>query len=126
MSEFYTEPKTLTISGVTLTIKPIPVKKLSKAAKYAAPLVEVLSSGEINPIKVLEKADAVISLCALLIDVEESWVGDLNSAELIELLTVIVSVNMDFFSQTLAPTITALMKTVSQASVKLVETPMTP
>lgn len=114
-NQFYVEPTKLTLRDKEILISPLKVKKLSQVAVEAAPLADMLA-GEISPLHILRNTDAVISLCALATDLEPEWVGELNAAELLELLTVVVETNSDFFIQTVMPLMTKMVQKVGQAA----------
>ena len=115
MTNFFAEPTTITLRDKTVSVSPLAVKNLSKAAKLATPIIGIFGQTGFSPITVLENADTVIALTALASGESEDWVGELNGAELLALLQIVITVNSDFFIQTITPTLTELMQSVKKS-----------
>ena len=110
---FFSEPRIIKLKGEDVSITPLAVKSISKAAKVAAPLIGAFE-GDINPQVLLQYGDEVIALCAIASNKSEEFIGELDAAELIELLTVILEVNGGFFSRVILPKILTMTQTVKQ------------
>lgn len=110
---FFAEPRVVTIRGEAIAVPPFASKKLARAARLAAPLVESFANGfEFSPasaLKLLEHTDDVIRLCALATDKDEEFVGNLDPAELMAVATAVVEENADFFIRHLVPLATSAM-----------------
>jgi hypothetical protein len=119
MTQFFVEPVKIVLRDTDILVSPLKVKHVSKAAKLVAPLLDSFSNG-VDPKAVLENIDAVVPLLALATDQSEEFLGELNLAELVALLTTALSVNLDFFSQTIMPQVNQLVETV-QTSTKQVK-----
>jgi len=117
MTNFFVEPKTITLNKVDYSISPLKVKDIGKAARAASPLISALS-GDVNVVMVLENAETVIELCAIASNQSIETVGELNAAELVALLTLVVEVNSSFFSQSIVPQVTTMMKAVQAVAPK--------
>ena len=119
MTDFFQEPITVTIKDKTIEVKPLAVKNISKAIPYVSTIVEAFSTGDVNPVKILEKADEVIALCAIATGEKVEDIGEYNPAELLSMITAVVKCNLDFFSQIVAPQVKNLMDTVNTAVAKV-------
>lgn len=118
MTNFFVEPVIVKIKDKDISITPLAVKNISKAARAATPLMEAFKSGEVNPLEVFTHADAVIELVAIATGETEEWIGELDAASLLEILTNVVSVNANFFSQSIVPQVTTMMKAVQTITPK--------
>ena len=115
MTNFFAEPVTVTIRDKDIQVTPLAVKNISKAIPFVSTIVTAFSDGQVNPVKVLEKADDVIALCAIATGLKVEEIGEYNPAELVALITAVISVNMDFFSQVVTPQVNNLMSTINTA-----------
>ena len=113
MSNFFKEPKIVKILDTEVSVKPLVVKHIAKAAKAAGPVMAIVGSGDFNPMDLAEQADSVVTLVALATGQSEEWVGELDIGELAELLAAVITVNVNFFTQQALPKMTSLMKEVS-------------
>ncbi len=106
--EFFAEPRHETIRGERIEIRPLPVKKLSAAARHAAPLLSRLdpnSGPATNMMALIAETDAIIALTALATDRDPDWIGELAADELLRLAAAVVEENADFFIHKMAPAI---------------------
>lgn len=107
----------LKIAGETVVLKPLQVKNLKKVLEIMKPMASYFPSIGATPEKepidfmglVINHTDTVVQLIALFVDKSEEWVGDLNIAELIDILSAIVEMNLDFFTQRVLPSVSQAM-----------------
>ena len=122
MSEAFFEStkKVVTVRGEAITVSPLAVKNLAKVSKALFPLFSSFSvSGTVPMLTLLEHTDAVIEIVALATDKPVEFIGSLDIAELLMLVTPVLEVNSDFFVKAVAPQIQSLMKLVGDAATKI-------
>lgn len=112
MSELETlipTPITLEIAGKTLTILPIKVGRLPAFIKAVSPFLGAFKTGaEVDFIGLLaDHGESVLDACAIGSGTDRAFIDDLDPAQLVQIAQAVVEVNMDFFTQSLAPVITA-------------------
>jgi len=118
--DFFSEEKTVEVRERVVSIRPLPVKKIAKAARIAAPffalVAEVDGKGEganFSPLDLLEHVDAVIELVSHATDLDIEFVGNLDAAELVMLARAVIEENADFFTRKLAPLLTQTLQSVT-------------
>ena len=109
---FFPEPKTVTVRDKTIEVSPLSVKNIGKAVTYVEPLIKELAENGVAPMVILKHTDEVIALCALATNQDADFLGELNAAELLSIITLVVQVNADFFVSAIMPQMTNLMKSV--------------
>jgi hypothetical protein len=122
-AQFFVAAQKITLRDTEVSVSPLAVKNISKAVKAAGGLIDTLSVEGINPRIILEHADEVITVCSLATDQSEEFVGNLNGAELLALLTLVVTVNSDFFVQAIMPQMTTLLNSVKVTAEKAKQDP---
>ena len=116
------EPILVIVDDETVEIKQIRVGQISQAMRIAHPFYMKLKESKDGFKKtgseeayafdiyslVMENADAILSMIALLCDKDEDWVNRLSLENLIALFSAIVEVNLDFFTQRVIPLLSEL------------------
>lgn len=111
---------TITVGAEQVTIKNLKVGKLTQVVAAIQPFAHLLPKPGNNPTShpidyfelVINHTDSVIDFTALILDKDPEWVKDLDVDQLVDILSAIVEVNLDFFIQKVLPS-------VSRAMVKL-------
>lgn len=120
------EPIVAKIKGETIEVRQIKVGQLPKAMRIAHPFYEQLKSLKDEALKaekegkpftygmdfyklVMENADPVLEMVALLTGKPREWVDDLEVDELVALFSALVEVNLDFFIQRVLPSLSGLV-----------------
>lgn len=120
------EPIVAKIKGETIQVRQIKVGQLPKAMRIAHPFYEQLKSLKDQALKaekegkpftygmdfyklVMENAEPILEMVALLTNKDRAWVDDLEVDELVALFSAIVEVNLDFFIQRVLPSLSGLV-----------------
>lgn len=99
--------RSIQIADKELTITPIKTRELPALLHVVEPLSDMFGQTHDGAIQaaLLRHPGAVIDAVAIAARVDRRWVDDLDLDQLVELTTVVIEVNADFFTRTLAPLI---------------------
>ncbi len=111
MENFVQEPITVTVRDRDISVKPIKVKHLAKAARLVSPIAADLSTGGLSSL--VNYPDQIIELIALVCDLPPDWIGELDAEEMLRILTPLIQVNMDFFVHKMMPALKELTASLS-------------
>lgn len=123
MTKMIPLPRTLTIKGEDVPIGFIKVGKLTAVIEAIKPFAYLLPKAGDNPAAqpidftslVLNHTDDVIHLASLLTGKPKSWVEDLDVAELVDIFSAIVEINLDFFIHRVLPSVSKGMGQLANA-----------
>ena len=94
----------LTISGETLTIKPLKVGQMPAFLRAISPVMQHLTHAEIDWLTLFgQQGDDLLSAIAIAVGKSRLWVDELAADEAILLAAKVIEVNADFFTQTVMP-----------------------
>lgn len=106
------------VGGKEITIRTMKVKQLAAVLKAAAPFMGLLKSkpGSEDLLGLVAgNLPGAVTMVAVLTDQSEDWVGDLDVAELVELFSGLLEVNLDFFTQRVLPLLSDAMAKVAKS-----------
>lgn len=114
------QPTSLTIKGKEVQVLTLKVKQLSKVLAIVQPFMGAFTNpGSLNiPALLIEHPDAIADLISTLTGETPEWVGELDVAEMIEIFSKVVEVNLAFFTQSVFPSLSRAMEKLSAASPK--------
>lgn len=99
----------LTVGGEQLTITPIKVKELSSFTRAISPMMDTFNEAgrdELISKLIFNHTYSLIKATAIAARKTEDFVNQLDIDELVDLVTAIIEVNIDFFMQKVLPKIT--------------------
>jgi hypothetical protein len=108
----------VTVGGLALPILPLKVGQLPAFLRAISPVMQQLSSSEINWLVLLgEHGEALLSAIAIATGKPRTWVDALAADEAVLLAATLIEVNADFFTRTVLPQVHKLFKLQTTAKV---------
>ena len=106
----------ITVTGETLTLKPLKVGSLPAFLRAISPVMQSLTAPAIDWLALFgERGDDLLSAIAIAVGKPREWVDDLAADEAILLAAKVIEVNADFFTQTVIPKLDGLFAQMKQA-----------
>ena len=101
----------VTVGGQALQILPLKVGQLPAFLRAISPVMQQLSSGEIDWLVLLgEHGEALLSAISIATGKPRTWVDALAADEAVLLAATLIEVNADFFTRTVLPQVHKLFK----------------
>lgn len=106
-----------TEDGLPLRITPLCTRELPAILSAAQPLLGLLTESspeQAIQVALLSQPDALISVVAIAARVERAWLDERPLDQLIEITGAVLEVNLDFFTQRLAPLLSLIEQRISK------------
>lgn len=108
--------RNIDVAGETITVRPYKFAQLPQASAIVAKYMNKFQAGEQPDLVALltEGGEDIFKLMCLAINKDRKWLDTLEAEDGINLLSVVIEVNYDFFTRKLTPLLTSRMEVISQ------------
>lgn len=104
LAALFPEPRTVTVAGEAIELRPITVGKLPELTRAVRPMMGAFAGGEPDWMALIEEhGERLIAACAVATGRKREWIAELMPDEFIALCSAVVEVNLDFFVRRMAP-----------------------
>lgn len=111
LSPLINEPQTHTIAGRSIDLSPLRIKELPAFSRAIAPIAADLAAGDVLG-ALMRNVEALTEAAAIAGRVDRDWLGEQTADVLVELATVAIEANADFFTRRVLPQIQQAAKVI--------------
>jgi hypothetical protein len=111
LDAFLPQARSVSVGGRTLSILPLRVKQIPAFAKAIAPAMSRIASGDIIG-AVAEHGEQIIDAVSIATGAERDFVEALEADAFLELASVVMEVNADFFARRVLPALEKMSETM--------------
>ena len=108
LNDLVAEPRTLHVGGKELQIAPLKVRQLPAFVRIAKPLIDELALVTVlGPLEIADligtHGEQLVEAAAVATGEPVLWIGALDLADFVDLVSAVVEANADFFVRRLVP-----------------------